>query len=160
MKAVAGTLRLDLAQYRELAAFAQFGSDLDKATQSQLARGQRLTEILKQPQYQPIDVEKQVLIIWAASNGYLDDVPVDQARRFEAELVRFMENAQAGLLQRIREKKALTDDIKADLKQALTDFKDTWNVNDMAVATTGAQQTPAATSTAATTPAQTTAVGA
>jgi F-type H+-transporting ATPase subunit alpha len=160
MKAVAGTLRLDLAQYRELAAFSQFGSDLDKATQAQLARGQRLTEILKQPQYQPIDVEKQVLIIWAASNGYLDDVPVDQARRFEAELVRFMENAQAGLLQRIREKKALTDDIKADLKQALTDFKDSWNVNDMAVATTGAQ-TPAATSTATTTPAaETAAVGA
>jgi F-type H+-transporting ATPase subunit alpha len=160
MKAVAGTLRLDLAQYRELAAFSQFGSDLDKATQSQLARGQRLTEILKQPQYQPIDVEKQVLIIWAASNGYLDDVPVDQARRFEAELVRFMENAQSGLLQRIREKKALTDDIKADLKQALTDFKDTWNVNDMAVATTGTQTPAAATSKATTTPAQTTAVGA
>jgi F-type H+-transporting ATPase subunit alpha len=119
---------------------------LDKATQSQLARGQRLTEILKQPQYQPIDVEKQVLIIWAASNGFLDDVPVDQSRRFESELVRFMENAQAGLLQRIREKKALTDDIKADLKQALTDFKDNWNLNDStAVATTG---TPAAASTA------------
>jgi len=163
MKAVAGTLRLDLAQYRELAAFAQFGSDLDKATQSQLARGQRLTEILKQPQYQPMDVEKQVLIIWAASNGFLDDVPVDQARRFESELTHFMENAQAGLLQRIREKKALTDDIKADLKQALTDFKDNWNVNDdtAAVAKTGTQ-TPAATSPTATTPAaateQTTAV--
>ncbi|HLL13601.1 MAG TPA: hypothetical protein VK388_00855, partial [Pyrinomonadaceae bacterium] len=157
MKAVAGTLRLDLAQFRELAAFAQFGSDLDKATQAQLARGQRLTEILKQPQYQPIDVEKQVLIIWAASNGFLDDVPVDQARRFEAELVRFMENAQPGLLQRIREKKALTDDIKADLKQALADFKDNWNLNDStAVATTGAQ-TPAATATPA---AQTTAAGA
>jgi F-type H+-transporting ATPase subunit alpha len=159
MKAVAGTLRLDLAQYRELAAFAQFGSDLDKATQAQLARGQRLTEILKQPQYQPIDVEKQVLIIWAASNGFLDDVPVDQARRFESELVRFMENAQAGLLQRIREKKALTDDIKADLKQALTDFKDNWNLNDSgtAVATTGAQKTAA---TATSPAAQTTAAGA
>jgi F-type H+-transporting ATPase subunit alpha len=160
MKAVAGTLRLDLAQYRELAAFAQFGSDLDKATQAQLARGQRLTEILKQPQYQPIDVEKQVLIIWAASNGFLDDVPVDQARRFESELVRFMENAQAGLLQRIREKKALTDDIKADLKQALTDFKDNWNMNDSAtaVATTGAQKTTPATATSPA--AQTTAAGA
>jgi F-type H+-transporting ATPase subunit alpha len=159
MKAVAGTLRLDLAQFRELAAFAQFGSDLDKATQSQLARGQRLTEILKQPQYQPIDVEKQVLIIWAASNGFLDDVPVDQARRFESELVRFMENAQPGLLQRIREKKALTDDIKTDLKQALADFKDNWNLNDStAVATTGAPKTPAATSTA-TPAAQTTAAG-
>jgi F-type H+-transporting ATPase subunit alpha len=162
MKAVAGTLRLDLAQYRELAAFSQFGSDLDKATQAQLARGQRLTEILKQPQYQPIDIEKQVLIIWAASNGFLDDVPVDQARRFESELVRFMENAQSGLLQRIREKKALTDDIKADLKQALTDFKDNWNVNETAAVAKTGTQTPAATSPTATTPAaateQTTAV--
>jgi len=162
MKAVAGTLRLDLAQYRELAAFSQFGSDLDKATQAQLARGQRLTEILKQPQYQPIDIEKQVLIIWAASNGFLDDVPVDQARRFESELVRFMENAQSGLLQRIREKKALTDDIKTDLKQALTDFKDNWNVNDTAAVAKTGTQTPAATSPTATTPAaateQTTAV--
>src|SRR5207248_579465 len=85
MKQVAGSLRLDLAQYRELAAFAQFGSDLDKATQAQLARGERLTEILKQPQYQPMDVEKQVLIIWSATNGYIDDVPVESIKKFEAE---------------------------------------------------------------------------
>ncbi len=136
MKSVAGTLRLDLAQYRELAAFAQFGSDLDKATQSQLARGQRLTEILKQPQYQPMDVEKQVLIIWAASNGYLDDVPVEQSRRFETELLRFIENARPGLLQNLRDKKALTDDIKGDLKTALTDFKGTFNSVDAATTAT------------------------
>ncbi len=160
MKAVAGTLRLDLAQYRELAAFAQFGSDLDKATQSQLARGQRLTEILKQPQYQPMDVEKQVLIIWAASNGYLDDVPVDQSRRFETELLRFIENARPGLLQNLRDKKALTDEIKNELKTALTDFKDNFNSVDTAIATpqtaaaapgggNGATPAAAATATAA-----------
>jgi F-type H+-transporting ATPase subunit alpha len=126
MKQVAGTLRLDLAQFRELQAFAQFGSDLDKATQAQLARGQRLTEILKQPQYQPMDVEKQVLVIWAATNGYVDDVPVEQVRRFEAELLRFVENSHPGLLRAIREKKALTDEIKKDLTQALSDFKESW----------------------------------
>src|SRR5437868_2117102 len=127
MKQVAGTLRLDLAQYLELAAFAQFGSDLDKATQAQLARGQRLMEVLKQPQYQPMDVEKQVLVIWTATNGYLDDVPVENVRRFEAELLRFVENSHPGLLQSIREKKSLTDDVTSDLKQALADFKDRWN---------------------------------
>ncbi len=93
MKQVAGTLRLDLAQYRELAAFAQFGSDLDKATQAQLARGQRLTEILKQPQYQPMDVEKQVLIIWSATNGFADDVTIEDIRKFETELLSFIENS-------------------------------------------------------------------
>ncbi len=141
MRQVAGTLRLDLAQYRDLAAFALFGSDLVMSTQAQLARGQRLTEILKQPQYQPIDVEKQVLIIWAASNGFLDDVPVDQARRFESELVRFIENSRPGLLQSLREKKSLTDEIKTDLKQSLADFKDNWNVDgSAAVATTTSTQ--------------------
>jgi F-type H+-transporting ATPase subunit alpha len=127
MKQVAGTLRLDLAQFRELAAFAQFGSDLDKATQAQLARGQRLTEILKQPQYQPMEVEKQVLIIWSATNGYLDDVAVEDLRRFETELLRFVENSHPGLLSSIREKKAITDEIKADMAQALKDFKDRWS---------------------------------
>jgi F-type H+-transporting ATPase subunit alpha len=126
MKQVAGTLRLDLAQYRELAAFAQFGSDLDKATQSQLARGQRLVEILKQPQYQPIDVEKQVLIIWAATSGKLDDIPVDQARRFEADFLRFVETSQPATLAAIREKKSLTDEIKADLERVVSDFKAAW----------------------------------
>jgi len=127
MKQVAGTLRLDLAQFRELQAFAQFGSDLDKATQAQLARGQRLTEILKQPQYQPMDVEKQVLVIWAATNGYTDDVAIEDIRRFETSLLKFVENSHPGLLADIAEKKSLTDEIKAGLKQVLEDFKDTWS---------------------------------
>jgi F-type H+-transporting ATPase subunit alpha len=127
MKQVAGTLRIDLAQFRELQAFAQFGSDLDKATQAQLARGQRLVEILKQPQYQPMEVEKQVLVIWAASNGYADDISVEDVRTFEAELLRFVENSHPGLLQAIREKKSLTDEIKKDLEQVLRDFKENWS---------------------------------
>lgn len=126
MKQVAGTLRLDLAQFRELQAFAQFGSDLDKATQAQLARGQRLTEILKQPQYRPMDVEKQVLVIWSATNGYTDDVAIEDIRKFETELLSFAENSHPGLLNSIREKKSLTDEIKADLQQALQDFKEMW----------------------------------
>src|SRR2546422_6269376 len=126
MKQVAGSLRLDLAQFRELQAFAQFGSDLDKATQSQLARGQRLTEILKQPQYQPMAVETQVLVIWAATNGYVDDVAIEDVRRFEGELIQFVENTHPGLLQTLREKKALAEEITSDLKQALADFKEFW----------------------------------
>jgi F-type H+/Na+-transporting ATPase subunit alpha len=147
MKQVAGTLRLDLAQFRELQAFAQFGSDLDKSTQAQLARGQRLTEILKQPQYQPMGVEQQVLIIWAATNGYIDDVPVEQARRFESELLRFFENSHPGLLQSIRERKSLTDEIKNDLTQALTDFKANFAAmsdGDGAMQTTGGDRSSAA----------------
>jgi F-type H+-transporting ATPase subunit alpha len=134
MRQVAGGLRLSLAQYRALAAFAQFGSDLDKATQAQLALGERLTEILKQPQYQPIDVEKQVLVIWAANNGYTDDVPVADVRTLEAELVRFMENSHPGVLQTLREKKALDKDIEKDLHQSLKDFKETWTERAQAVA--------------------------
>ena len=126
MKQVAGTLRLDLAQFRELQAFAQFGSDLDKATQAQLARGQRLTEILKQPQYQPMDVEKQVLVIWAATNGFVDAIAVEDVRRFEADLLDFVQNSHPGLLANISEKKNLTDDIKKDLKQVLEDFTEMW----------------------------------
>src|SRR5262249_32253038 len=122
MKQVAGTLRLEMAQYRELAAFAQFGSDLDAATQRQLARGQRLTEILKQPQYAPMDVEKQVAVIWAASNGYVDDIPVEDVRHFEAELLKFLEN-QGSALAAIREKKTIDDALKAQLKSALDEFK-------------------------------------
>jgi F-type H+-transporting ATPase subunit alpha len=127
MKQVAGTLRIELAQFRELQAFAQFGSDLDKATQAQLARGQRLVEILKQPQYQPMNVENQVLVIWAASNGYTDDVPVEDVRGFETELLRFVENSHPGLLQSIREKKSLTEEILSDLNQVLKDFKFIWS---------------------------------
>ena len=134
MKQVAGTLRLDLAQYRELAAFAQFGSDLDKATQAQLARGQRLTEILKQPQYEPMDVEKQVLIIWSAINGFTDDIPVEDIKKFEAELLSFIENSHPGVMQKMREKKAITDEIQKDLEQSLKDFKDRWAENARAAA--------------------------
>ncbi len=124
MRQVAGTLRIDLAQFRELQAFAQFGSDLDRATQAQLARGQRLVEILKQPQYRPMGIEKQVLVIWAATNGYTDDIAVEDVRNFETELLKFIENSHPGLLQSIREKKSLTDEITADLQVALKDFKE------------------------------------
>jgi F-type H+-transporting ATPase subunit alpha len=143
MKQVAGTLRLELAQFRELAAFAQFGSDLDKSTQAQLARGQRLTEILKQPQYAPVDVEKQVLTLWAATNGHVDDIPVDQVRRFEADLLRFVENSHPGLLRSIAEKKALTDEIKNDLTQALKDFKDQWGETTQVAARPSTAAAPA-----------------
>ena len=125
MRQVSGTLRLDLAQYRDLAAFAQFGTEqLDKATQAQLARGQRLMEILKQDQYQPLPVEKQVLIIFAASNKYLDDLPVSECRRFEQELYPFLETNYNGLLKALREKKAFDDAIKAEAKKALDEFKE------------------------------------
>ncbi len=107
MKAVAGRLRIDLAQYRELAAFAMFASDLDKATQAMLARGQRLTEILKQDQYQPLAMEKQVLLIYAATNGYLDGYPVARVRRYEEELYRFLETRHGDLLKDLAEKKDL-----------------------------------------------------
>ena len=124
MRQVAGSLRLDLAQYRDLAAFAQFGSDLDKASQQQLNRGKRLTEILKQPQYRPMPVEKQVLIIYAGTNAYLDDLPVEDCRRFEAELYKFVENTKPGILQTIREKKALDDDLKNQMNAMLKEFKE------------------------------------
>src|SRR5579859_5175365 len=124
MKQVAGTLRLDMAQFRELAAFAQFGSELDKATQAQLGRGQRLTEILKQDQYQPLPVEKQILIIYAGTNRYIDDLPVEDVRRFEKELYSFVETNYNGVLKTIREKKAFDDALRADVKKALDDFKE------------------------------------
>src|SRR5215203_4176820 len=151
MKQVAGTLRLDLAQFRELQAFAQFGSDLDKATQAQLARGQRLTEILKQPQYQPVDIEKQVLVIWSATNGFTDDVAIEDIRRFELSLLKFVENSHPGLLSDIREQKSLTEDIKAGLRQVLEDFKVEWSkpsATGADFATTPARATSAAAPTA------------
>ena len=123
MKQVAGTLRLNLAQYREMAAFAQFGSDLDKATQMQLARGERLVEVLKQPQYRPIPSEKQVLIIFAANNGFLDDYPVASLKRYEIEMYAFFDNRQAALLAELRDKKAIDDDLKSRIVAALEQFK-------------------------------------
>ena len=123
MRQVAGALRLDLAQYRELAAFAQFGSDLDKASQAQLNRGKRLVEILKQPQYQPLPVEKQIAIIFAGTNGLLDDLAVEDCRAFETELYKFLENSQPAILGGIREKKASTTLCKADLTAAINELK-------------------------------------
>jgi F-type H+-transporting ATPase subunit alpha len=125
MKQVAGTLRIELAQYRELAAFAQFGSDLDKATQSQLERGKRLTEILKQPQYQPMAVEKQVYIIWTVTNGFADDIAVEDLKRFEEEFMKFAESSHPAVLSTIRDKKNIDDDLKAAMKEAVDDFKAT-----------------------------------
>lgn len=124
MRQVAGTLRLELAQFRELAAFAQFGSDLDKVTIAQLNRGRRLTELLNQGQYQPVDVEKQVIVIWAGANGYLDILAVDEVKKFEEGLIRFMENSKGSLLEKIAKEKALTDEILTELKAAVSEFKE------------------------------------
>jgi F-type H+-transporting ATPase subunit alpha len=126
MRQVAGTLRLDLAQYRELAAFAQFGSDLDKATQSQLNRGARLVEILKQPQYEPLAVERQVAILYAGVNGYLDQVAIGDLRVFALELYAFIENRHPDVFRGIAEKKQLDDQIKAALDAAVKEFAATF----------------------------------
>ncbi len=123
MKQVAGPLRLSLAQYRELEAFAQFGSDLDAATQRQLSRGSRLVEVLKQPQYQPVPVEKQVAIIFAVTNGYLDDVQVPHIRQWERDVLDYLEAQHPGVLGDIRTKKALDDDLTRRLKAAIEAFK-------------------------------------
>jgi F-type H+-transporting ATPase subunit alpha len=122
MRQVAGSLRLDLAQYRELAAFAQFGSDLDKATQAQLNRGRRLVEILKQPQYQPLPVEKQVAIIYAATKGFIDPVAIEDVRRYEEDLYRFLDTRHAAVLAGISAKKTLDDELRASLEVALKEF--------------------------------------
>jgi len=125
MKQVAGSLRLDLAQYREMAAFAQFGSELDKATQAQLARGTRMVELLKQGQYAPLAVEQQILSIFAGVNGFVDDLPVSEVRRFEEELLRDFDTQNKSLKEEIAQKKALDPDLTARLKAAITDFKST-----------------------------------
>jgi F-type H+/Na+-transporting ATPase subunit alpha len=122
MKQVAGPLRLSLAQYRELEAFAQFGSDLDPATQRQLARGARLVEVLKQPQYRPIPVEKQVVIIYAVTNGFLDEMPVPQIRKWENDFLDYLDASHPKILDDIRTKKALDDDLTNRLKSAITAF--------------------------------------
>ena len=123
MKQVAGRLRLDYAQYRELAAFAQFGSDLDKATQDQLARGERIVEVLKQPQYVPMPVEKQIVIIYAVTNGYMDDVDIDKVPQWESDFHGFMDAKHAALLDEIRTKKTLGDDLVEKVKSAIDDFR-------------------------------------
>jgi F-type H+/Na+-transporting ATPase subunit alpha len=128
MKQVAGRLRLDLAQYRELAAFSQFGSDLDKATQQMLAKGERLVEILKQDQYQPLPMEKQVVIIFAATTGYLDRIPVSECRRYEKELYAFLDTRYAALLKETAEKKDLKGELTDKLKKALDEFGEVFQV--------------------------------
>jgi F-type H+/Na+-transporting ATPase subunit alpha len=135
MRQVAGTLRLDMAQFRELAAFAQFGSDqLDKVTQGQLARGQRLTEVLKQDQYVPLSVEKQVLSIYVATSGSLDNVPVPDVRRFEREFLQFAETNYPSVLKNIATKKALDDGLKAEIKTAVDGFKERFTASAAAAA--------------------------
>jgi len=123
MKQVAGQLRLDLASYRELAAFSQFGSDLDKVTQNRLARGQRTLEILKQGQYAPAPVEEEVVVIFAAVKGFIDEIDVDKIGKFEVEYLRFMRSEKADLLEKIRTEKALSKEMTAELEKAIKDFK-------------------------------------
>jgi F-type H+-transporting ATPase subunit alpha len=135
MKSIAGSMRLDLAQYRALAAFAQFGSDLDKASQQQLNRGKHLTEILKQGQYQPLPLEKQIAIIYAGTQGFIDDLPVEQCRKFEEELYRFIESAHPTIFEEIRNKKALDDSLKGKLTGAIKEFKGRFVADNKPVAT-------------------------
>ena len=127
-KQVSGTLRLDLAQYRELQAFAQFASDLDESTRKQLERGQRMVEVLKQPPYSPLAIEKQVVIIYAGANGYLDDIPVEDVTKFEAELYPFIEAKYPSIFDKIRTEKKIDDELKEELNKALDEFKSTFVV--------------------------------
>jgi F-type H+-transporting ATPase subunit alpha len=123
MKQVAGRIKLDLAQFRELAAFAQFGSDLDPKTQAQIERGKRIVEVFKQPQYNPMPVEVQVAVLWAVQNGLMDDVPVDRIKDFQAKLTDYLTSRRNELLGRIAKEKALSDPLTAELKSAVTEFK-------------------------------------
>jgi F-type H+-transporting ATPase subunit alpha len=126
MRQVAGRLRLDMAAYRELAAFAQFGSDLDKATQNQLNRGQRMQEILKQPQYKPMSLENQVMVIYAGTSGYADGVPIEKMRDWEIDLVRYMETSHPEIVKDIASRKRISEETDGQLRQALDTFKMTW----------------------------------
>ena len=126
MRQVAGRLKLDMASYRELAAFAQFGSDLDKATQNQLNRGRRMQEILKQPQYQPVSLAHQVMVIFAGTNGYADEVPVEKMRQWEIEVVKYLDQSHPELGKDIIEKKQITPETDKKLREALATFKSTW----------------------------------
>jgi F-type H+-transporting ATPase subunit alpha len=128
MKSVAGQLRLDLAQYRELAAFAQFGSDLDRATLARLTRGERTTEILKQGQYQPMSMEEQVVSIYSAVNGYLDELPKDKVLEFETDFLKFMRSAYADVLNNIKSTGKMDDATEEKLQKAITEFKSTFAV--------------------------------
>jgi F-type H+-transporting ATPase subunit alpha len=123
MKKVAGTLKLDMAQFRELEAFAQFGSDLDKATQRQLERGYRLVEILKQPQYQPVPAEKEIVSLFAGAYGYLDEWSVEGIAEYEKQMLEFMESKYADLLKEIKDENQISDALEGKLKKALDEFK-------------------------------------
>jgi F-type H+-transporting ATPase subunit alpha len=123
MKKIAGSLKLDLASFRELEAFAQLGTELDKATQKQLDRGARLVELLKQPQYRPMSVEQEVMVVYAGTKGYLDDVPLHRVQEFQDQFLEYVDAKAAGLRSGLAEKKELTEDIEAQLKKALEDFK-------------------------------------
>jgi F-type H+-transporting ATPase subunit alpha len=140
MKQVAGRLRLDLAQFRELEAFAEFGSDLDKASQAQLDRGGRIVEILKQPQYTPFPVEDQIMSIWAATNGYLDDIPIDKCRAFEAQLLEHLRSRHSGIGDKIRDTGKLEDDTIEELKKAVESFKDSFTDQVDTVETVAAEE--------------------
>ena len=134
MRQVAGTLKLELAQYRELAAFAQFGSDLDKATQAQLNRGKRLVELLKQAQFSPLPFSKQILIIFAGTGGFLDDLPVEQVRDFEKQLYEYVDATNPGVLRTVMEKKILDDQLKAQLTSVIKEAKQQFVAERQAVA--------------------------
>ena len=138
MKQVAGQMKGDLAQFRELAAFAQFGSDLDAKTQAQIDRGKRIMEVFKQPQYQPIAVEVQVAVLWAVQNGYVDQVPVDRVKAYQDKLMDFLTTRKAALLAKIGREKAIGDALKAELKAASDEFGETWNAAESAQRTTAA----------------------
>jgi F-type H+-transporting ATPase subunit alpha len=127
MKQVAGRVKGDLAQFRELAAFAQFGSDLDAKTQALLERGKRIVELFKQKQYNPTPLEVQIVILWAAQNNFLDDVPVDKIKDFQAKLADFFSTRKADLLAKVRNEKAISDALAAELKAAVTEFKPTYH---------------------------------
>jgi F-type H+/Na+-transporting ATPase subunit alpha len=126
MKQVAGRIKLDLAQFRELAAFAQFGSDLDAKTQAQLERGKRIVEVFKQPQYNPIPVEVQAAVLWTVQNGYMDDVAVDKIKDFQAKLTDFLSTRKSNILAAVTKEKQLSDATINDLKAAITEFKQTY----------------------------------
>jgi F-type H+-transporting ATPase subunit alpha len=126
MKKVAAPLKLDLAQYRSLAAFAQFASDLDKATRDQLTRGEKLSEVIKQPQFQPLPVEKQVAILYAATKGYLDDVPTPRVKEFETGFYRFLETERPQILEELAKTKALTDEQASAFDEALKAFRESF----------------------------------
>jgi F-type H+-transporting ATPase subunit alpha len=126
MKQVAGQLKGDLAQFRELAAFAQFGSELDAATQAKIDRGKRIVELFKQGQYDPLPIEVQIALIWAVQNGYVDDVAVERIKAFQADWIDFLQTRRPELLQRIVRDKTIGDELKGELKKIADQFKDSW----------------------------------